>query len=140
MVIYILIGVLIIIFGIFTFQSVKDLFSYIELKNNGIRDEATIVDVKEIDTYLPIIKLLRNYKLGDKINIFYNKNNMNIIKSDIHFNTSLKTLVLWGTCLIIMVMSLYVSFIIGKKKKIERVLMKVGMILVTVIGMCIMIL
>lgn len=47
MVIYILIGVLIIIFGIFTFQSVKDLFSYIELKNNGIRDEATIVDVKE---------------------------------------------------------------------------------------------
>lgn len=97
-------------------------------------------NIIEIDTYLPIIKLLRNYKLGDKINIFYNKNNMNIIKSDIHFNTSLKTLVLWGTCLIIMVMSLYVSFIIGKKKKIERVLMKVGMIFVTVIGMCIMIL
>ena len=43
----IIIVVLIIFFGVLTFQAIGDLFSYIEIKNNGIKDEAIIVDVKE---------------------------------------------------------------------------------------------
>lgn len=86
-------------------------------------------NIIEVDTYLPSINVFRNYKFGDKINIFYYEDNMNLIKSDIHLNTAIKKIGMFG--------SLFISLVIGPSmyvisEKNQKNLAKVLMILIII--------